>query len=174
MKVPRQKTCGDCTCGVSEPAHQKTDTQLIDRLQANGPTSQRDTRSTRASKMKTSCQAPGIWTSRLAASQQKQKIPTRVAFYSREGRHLGFFFCRHFIVSQLESHCSRDAVFSRRLHHRLRLVKWCLVQLHCWIFFGWLVACLLNGSIVLVIDDLYSRLRRVAELLLFWCFFVIC
>ena len=31
---------------------------------------------------------------------------------------------------QLESYCSRDAVFSRRLHHRLRFVEWCLVQPH--------------------------------------------
>ena len=71
---------------------------------------------------------------------------------------------------QLESHSSRDAVFSRRQHHWLRLVVWCLVQLHCWLLFGWLVASLLNGSIVLVIDDLYRRLRLVAERLLFWCF----
>ena len=65
---------------------------------------------------------------------------------------------------QLESHCSRDAVLWRRLHHRLRLIEWFFVQL--------LARRQLNTlcSIVLVTDHLYSRLRCITALLLFWCF----
>ena len=55
-----------------------------------------------------------------------------------------FGFLLELETLQLESHCSRDAVFSRRLHQRLRFVEWCLVQPHRWFLFGWLIPSLPN------------------------------